>query len=408
VFGLRGKREVTNRRSEAGQTLALVSLGLLTFLLAAGLAVDMGYLRYQKRLMQAAADGAALAAATDYDIANAGFGAATLDAQYVTQVNGFTNGVNNTTVNVNLANNPVNAVEVDIEKIYPTFFMTIAGFNQSTISATATAAIGTSGGCMYALGVNDPIGITLNAGVDAPNCGLVTNGALNGNGNINSPSVGYFGADAFAGVYTVTPYQMPLPAADPLWYLNPPPLGPLQGVQTETAVSGPLMNGVVTLNPGTYQGIVIQDLANVTFNPGLYIIDGPTGLQISQTGIASGTGGVMFYFTGGGTATFNGNGAVTLTASTSSLGGVPPGILFYQDPGDTAAADVSEGGTTGNVKLNGTLYFPQAPLTIAGSSGGTNALTVAQNITVIGSTILDADSTSVEGGSPLENVSLVE
>ena len=40
------------RKSEAGQTLALVSFGLLTFLAAAGLAVDMGYMRYEKRLMQ--------------------------------------------------------------------------------------------------------------------------------------------------------------------------------------------------------------------------------------------------------------------------------------------------------------------------------------------------------------------
>src|ERR1700722_16513053 len=114
------------RRKEAGQTLTLVAFGMIVFLLAAGLAVDMGYLRYQKRLMQAAADGAALAAATDYTLANAGAGGATTDAQYVATVNGFTNGVNNTTVNVNPG---ANSVEVDIEEVYPTFFMTIAGFN---------------------------------------------------------------------------------------------------------------------------------------------------------------------------------------------------------------------------------------------------------------------------------------
>ena len=121
----------------------------------------------------------------------------------------------------------------------------------------------------------------------------------------------------------------------------------------------------------------------------------------------TGAGGVTFYATGTAGFAFSGSGNVTLTASTSSVGGLPPGILFYQDPGDTTAADVSGAGS-GGVKLNGTLYFPKAPLTIAGSVGGTNALTVAQNITVIGSVILEADSPTVEGGSPLENVSLVE
>ena len=393
---------MTKRRSEAGQTLALVSFGIVVFLLAAGLAVDMGFLRYQKRLMQAAADGAALAAATDYDLANAGFGAATTDSQYVAQVNGFTNGVNNTTVNVNPAVNvnPVNAVEVDIERVYPTFFMTIAGFNNATISATATATIGTSNGCMYALGVNDPIGITLNAGVDAPNCGIVTNGALNGNGNITSPSIGVLGANAYAGVPSSPVEVIPQPAADPLVYLNPPPTG----------ACGPAFvagQGAVTVPQGSYQSISVGTGDTYTFS-GLYVLCQAPGLQITGTGVAmTGAGGVTFYATGTAGFAFSGSGNVTLTASTSSVGGLPPGILFYQDPGDTTAADVSGAGS-GGVKLNGTLYFPKAPLTIAGSVGGTNALTVAQNITVIGSVILEADSPTVEGGSPLENVSLVE
>lgn len=402
MFGLRGKRESMQRRREAGQTLALVSFGLFVFISAAGLAVDMGFLRYQKRMMQAAADGAALAAATDLNLALTSIGTARLDARAVALVNGFQDGVNNTNVNVNLAPGvtPSQAVEVDIERVYPNVFAAIAGFPSSTISATATATIGTSSGCMYALGVGGA-GVTLDADVAAPNCGIVSNGPLSGSGNINSPSIGvYGGSGGYGGVPASSIGAIPQPAADPLAYLTPPGVG--------GCIGDPMVAGVATLSPGCFQGITILAGAAVTFNPGLYILTGSTGLQIMGSATAtSGPGGVTFYNTGSGAITFSGTGAVTLSASTSIVGGLPPGILFYQDPGNTAAADVSEA-ASGNVFLNGTLYFPGADLTVAGSVGGTNALTVAQSITLTGSTALAADSTTVIGGSPLQNVSLVE
>ncbi len=399
---------MTKRNREAGQTIALVSFGLLTFLAAAGLAVDMGYLRYEKRLMQSAADSAALAAATDQNHGDPGL--AQTDALAIAQADGFQNGVNNTTVNVAPSGlNPANAMEVNIQEVFPTFFMVVAGFNSSTITADAVATVGTSNGCMYALQVGGA-GLTLNAGVDAPNCGIVDNGPLNGNGNINSPSIGVYGTDAYGGVSTSPVEIIPQPAGDPLSYLNPPGVG--GGCVPDpmlNGTSGPLMNGVVTLTPRTYCSITINSGAIVTFNPGLYVLNGPggTGLQINGTGIAmSAVGGVTFYVDTGSFG-FNGTGGVTLTASDAGVGGLPAGILFYQDPSDTGAADVSEAGS-GNVALSGTLYFPDAPLTIAGSVAGTNAVTVAQSITVTGTVILEADSTSVPGGSPLENVSLAE
>ena len=87
---------MVKRRSEAGQTLALVSICLVTFLAAAGLAVDMGYMRYEKRLMQSAADSAALIAATDANLGESG--SAIADAQAVATANGFQDGVNNVSV----------------------------------------------------------------------------------------------------------------------------------------------------------------------------------------------------------------------------------------------------------------------------------------------------------------------
>src|SRR5580704_10943740 len=54
-----------NRKSERGQALVFAAIGLVALLGFVGLGIDMGTLRYQKRLQQTAADAAALAGATN-------------------------------------------------------------------------------------------------------------------------------------------------------------------------------------------------------------------------------------------------------------------------------------------------------------------------------------------------------
>jgi len=396
--GLSGEGRMKKRRSEAGQTIVFLTIGLATFIAAAGLAVDMGYMRYEKRLMQAAADSAAIAGATDQNLGDSSQYVA--DAQAAAQANGFQDGVNNVTVNVSLPTlTPGQAVQVDVQQVLPSFFMKIMGIGSNTVSATAIATIGTSPGCIYALQ-----GLTLNEGVNAPNCGIVVNGDLNGTGDITAASIGVYGSSGgYSGLTTAGPVvQILQPAADPLAHLIPPtPAG------TCNATPMPIVTAV-TLNPDTYcTGIVIGPTGDVTFNPGLYIITS-VGLQIHGAGIASNNaGGVTFYNTGSGSFLFDGSGSVVLSAPTAGVPGLPPGILFYQDPVDTSAADVTEGGS-GNVSLSGTIYMPTASLNIAGAVANTNTLIVAGSVTVSGTFLLDADLTSVPGGSPLESVTLVE
>jgi len=396
------------RRREAGQTLALVAFGMLTFLAAAGLAVDMGYLRYEKRLMQAAADSAALAAATDVNL-GAAAADAVIDANAVAQAYGFPNS----TVTVNNpdgAVNPPNAVQVVIQQTFPTFFMPAMGTNSSTIAVAGVATIGISQGCMYALQVGGT-GLTLaNPGIviNAPNCGIEDNGALTGAGTLTAAAIGVYGA--YGGVATTQApvMQMAQPAANPMAYLAPP--------TAPTCPGDPIaMDPVAPLNPGPYCAITITTVAAV-FNPGLYTIGG-TGLQITGTGTATvaGNSGVTFYITGGATVNFTGaSGSIVLSAPTAAevagnptFQNLPSGILFYQD--SATAADVSDDGLGGSVVLNGTLYFPNAALTIASSlNPNTNTPVVAQSITVNGNGALNADTTSVPGGSLMQNVSLVQ
>jgi hypothetical protein len=252
----------------------------------------------------------------------------------------------------------------------------------------------------------------LNAGINAPNCDVVDNGALTGAGNLTAASIGVFGPDAFGGAATDAPVvAMAQPAANPLAYLTPPT--PAAGCPVAT-------NPAVPLDPGTYCGITISTVAAV-FNPGLYIIEG-TGLQITGTGSATvaGSSGVTFYITGGATVSFTSTaGSITLSApdaaevaGNGTFQSVPPGILFFQNPDTTypaVVADVSDDGLGGSVILNGTLYFPNAALTIAGSlNPNANTPVVAQSVTVNPGVVMNADTTSVLGGSPMQNVSLVE
>lgn len=256
--------------------------------------------------------------------------------------------------------------------------------------------------------------MTSTAGINSPNCGIVDNGSLSGSGTLTASTVGVYGD---AGGYTgggTTIESTVQQAADPLKYLAAS--APTPGTCI-TTVTMPIVT-TVALTEGTYcTGITIGTGGNVTFGPGLYILTGNTGLQITGTGIASGTG-VTFYnhstyssATATGAITFSGTGSITLSAPTAALDGLPAGILFYQDT--TPAADLSEGGTTGAVTLSGTLYFPDASLTIAGSlNSAANSPIVANSITVSGSTQVYVDSTSqsvtLPGGSPLNSVSLVE
>ena len=53
------------RRTQGGQALVLTAVALVALLAVMGLAIDMGVLRYDKRLQQTAADAAALAGGTE-------------------------------------------------------------------------------------------------------------------------------------------------------------------------------------------------------------------------------------------------------------------------------------------------------------------------------------------------------
>jgi Flp pilus assembly protein TadG len=392
------------RNRESGQALVFVGLSLVVLTAVVGLAIDMGYLRYTKRRLQTAADSAAIAGASELNNGNF-FTAALNDSKS----NGFENGVNG--VAVTPTNPPVDApfnaktnaatfVEVQVQQNAPTFFMRIFGVNQAAVSAKAVAQLASSRGCIYALGLLN--GITVQGNVNAPNCGVLDNAILSvGGGCITASSIGVV-LRLLGGCTNPAPVVGIDPAADPLAYLVPPPVG---GCNFTNFVVNSAARTI--LSPATYCGgikVANGNRGDIFFNPGLYILDGgglvvPAGNPTNLSG-----NGVTFYITGGGSAQLNGTGNVTLTAPmTSPSPGIPAGVLFYQDRGDTQNASIN-----GNITFTGALYFPSATLTLGGTVNSGYAIIVGDVIQFNGTVGIGSDFSSLPSGSPVKAAVLVQ
>src|SRR5258706_5837945 len=89
------------RRDKNGYVLVTSSLSILVLLGFVGLSVDVGYLQFEKRRIQSAADAAAQGAA--FQLASgATQDTAKTEAQYDSAKNGFTDGTNGVTVTINI------------------------------------------------------------------------------------------------------------------------------------------------------------------------------------------------------------------------------------------------------------------------------------------------------------------
>jgi hypothetical protein len=420
------------RKSESGQALVITALALVVLIGFAGLAIDVGALRYQKRIQQSAADAAALAGASNLA---SNSGGVTAGAQNASATNGFTDtgggqtsactasGATVGTVCVQVNNPPLsgphasnsNYVEALVTVVQPTYFMRIFGVNSEAITARAVATNlsgGNGGGCLYTLGPPSSSieGVNINgkATLNGPSCGIVDNGNFNTKGNALTVTAGTFGVSGDwdksgpGGTVTCGPTQPTCPATDVPAATDPmlnrttaltPPCSPCTGGGTWAAGDG----------PGTYSSISIGP-ATVTFSPGVYVIDGSGGLSIGANATVSGTG-VMFYFTNGATLNMAGTPTVNLTAPSS---GQYAGILFYQDPNDTVGPMI-----TGNASstYDGVLYFPTANVTFQGNSSiGDVAIVIADALTLSGHPTVNLQGVAglPSGVSVITNAMLVE
>ena len=410
---MRTGRSGRPQQSRRGFILITAILSMVALLAFLGLAVDVGYLEYQKTRMQTAADAAAVGGVQELRMN----GASTVvsGARADSALNGFTDGANSVTVTVN--NPPASgyytsdwtAVEVNISQDVPTFFMELVGTSSITVKARSVARQGSGTSCLYALdpSASGAFSISGGATVQAA-CGVAVNSnsgqALNASGgaHVTANSVNVTGLCSISGGATVTPACNTGATAqsDPLAYV-PAPSVVGACTQTNYGASG---GAVKTADPGIYcNGINISGGSKVTFNSGTYILKGG-GLQVSGGSIAIGTG-VTFYNTSGGGYGYqpiNISGGTTITLSAPTTGSLA-GMLFFQDRSIASGSGSNFSGGTTTV-FNGALYFPTTAVTY---SGGTSAATdytilVAKTLNFSGGTTLNSDYSSLPGGSPVK------
>jgi Flp pilus assembly protein TadG len=401
------------RNNQKGQVLVTAALSLVVLLGISGLAVDMGAMRYQKRLQQTAADGAAIAAASNL---NQPSGGVLTGAQNASASNGFTDNTGGgacTTPPTNLAvgsvtvtvcNGPlvgphiadVNYVEAYVSVGQPTYFMKIFGVNSQTITARAVAtntggggAVG--GGCIYTLGTpNKKLAGVATGGsaiINAPTCGIVDNGNFVANGGANLSVVA--GSIGVGGTYTgpgcggtsgvCPPPVISMPySGDP--FANKYPTtstvlsdagaskgdvkitaGTCAGSACAANVSCTATSCVI--HPGNYNDICIDNNQTVDFAAGVYVINGSSTCSNK----------VEFVINAGSTVCNSTN----LDCS-GMIGSANAGVTFYLT--GNASANVSGTATVQLVAPNSGTYegllFYQDPSDTVGAtlSGNTTSL----------------------------------
>jgi hypothetical protein len=456
-----------SNRKEAGQALVFTAAALVALMGFAGLAIDMGVMRRDKRLQQTAADAAAIAGASNWAFGGV---SVTSGAQDAASRVGYTNNggglvsncagaaIGTICVQVNdppcgvACGGPVTGphngqagyVEVLLADVHATYFMKILGINSETITARAVATnLGVGNGCLYTLGPSssaiEGVNISGRARLNASSCGIVDNGDYNTTGGgltVSAESIGVSGNSNVSGtggsVTCTTSGPCPtygIPAAtDPLSTLTPP-CTLCSGGNTVIVLGSGIANcgtgcafssGTYTISPGTYCSITINGVATdqVVFSPGVYIIDGwsagcppsAASLNIQGNDTISGTG-VTFYFTNGSTLNMTGTGTPTVNLTAPDSSGAYPGILMYQDPNDTNTTGPSLGGNNGS-NYNGVLYFPKDQLSFVGDDPSINVAVV-----VSASIIFNGDHTVNLLGSaglppgvsnPIKSATLVE
>ena len=140
------RRSDLARRGERGQILIMFVLAIMVIVGVVGVVLDGGAAYAQRRAEQGVSDLAAMSGATaflnvvgDYTVKNAAAEAAALS---IAAQNGYTHGLNGTTVDVSIANSSTAThVRVDLTGQHHNNFAALLGMPTWNVSVTATALV---------------------------------------------------------------------------------------------------------------------------------------------------------------------------------------------------------------------------------------------------------------------------
>lgn len=387
--------------SERGAAAVYVALVLPAFVGAGGLAVDVASWYATKRIMQTGVDAAAYAAALDLARQGLDLSPDLAEIQAVADDAAGRNGiVTAVTVNVPPLSGPAagdpQTVEVIAIQAAPVYFTGLFLAAAPSITTRAVAKAVVSDACVWALHPSEKGALTVSGTAEVDlNCGMVVNSnhedAIDQSGTscLSATSISVVGGYDGNCVSPEPEVQVPN-YGDPLSSLEEPEFSGCD-YNSEVTVSG---GEIATLTPGVYcKGISIN--GEVTFEPGLYVLDG-VGLDIQGNAVITNAenafGGVTFYLTGSGSkyadVKIASGSDVTLTPVTT---GALPNVLMFQHRN----AKNGQSKLTGQAKmhLNGIIYFPNSEVEFTGGSTVDKAeiLLVASTLKFTGNAYLNAD-----------------
>jgi Flp pilus assembly protein TadG len=441
-------------REESGQVLVMTFFCMGILLGALGLAVDVGVLLHARRNMQAAADAAAMAGATEL-FYNGSTNVKT-KAQDAATAMGVDYTVSGNTVNVTVS--PTldgglacpSCVQVDLATPNPTMFIATMGrlflntSNLNSVNVSAKAVVGSPGvsqTCMYVMDPHASSSFWIHGAgdVDAPGCGIYVNsddpGAYCVTGKAGKSDFaqvavhggqgnGQCGGDAGPPAYLDTGVQS-LPVA---W----------QGIPSDPRSQCPSVTNIASLSgnvagPGygkyacyangtcttvTKKGVTTYscnqvDLKDATLGAGNYVFE--TGVKISGAttiGKNTPTGGATVIVTGNSSSSdLNGgvydSGTATTFYDYAPQSGTYKGIAIYQPAGDTQQLGLQFG--SGSSIFDGAVYAPTAAVDLHDQGGAVNATVLIVGQAYINGTVhLTNYSTYNPTTTPFTHITLVE
>ena len=371
-----GSRSCRRSQERRGATVVLVAVCLVAIVGVVALAIDGGVLLDKRRSVQAAADAAALAAATDlWDnfATNDGLdpnGTGKACALLTATANGFNNDGVASAVTVNIppasgiASGKADYAEIIIQANQKRWFSAIFGSGTVPVQARAVACGNPSNVGVYILDPTDDDCFAVDGNLNVSNGGVVNvnssasgAGQIAGTGNLTCGGINVVGNVNNAGTITYTSGGSlkagAAAVADPYASIpEPSPSGTNYGNKT--------YNSDATISPGMYSSITIGPNATVTMQPGIYYLGTEkspgSGLNFpappkgqTTAGTLQGSG-VMIYNYSGDSISPQPSGSLNLSAPTS---GPYRGIVLYQPRTSNQQIHIE---STANITLSGALY----------------------------------------------------
>ncbi|MBC7908503.1 MAG: Tad domain-containing protein [Rhodospirillaceae bacterium] len=384
-------------RETKGSVAIVLALVLPVLMGMASLGVETSLWFASKRDLQSAADGGAISGAWEVTRSSSVSTISTvaaLDARRNAHSadQPFTVTVNTPPISGAYVGN-AQAVEVRVNRA-ETLLLAKLFLDSIQVSARAVALAGSPGDyCVVALdkASADTAEFTGNATINLENCGVAANSdndqalLISGSATLAAKFIETVGGYAQQGagqllVDTRITHSSAIP--DPFENLPIPPSGACSAKSS--------YKNTETISPTTWcGGVTFNAQANVTFLPGVYIVDGGQ-FRVNAGATLSGTG-VTIILTGSGsdvaTVNINGNATIDLQAPTS---GAYSGVVIYQNRTASSSGTNTFNGGAG-MELTGVIYIPSQEIRFSGgsSNGGGCTRLLGRSVTFTGNASLE-------------------